>query len=200
MNIKNIISILSGLLMLVALTGCEGEKDLIIIDGNLPIKTSTLYMVGDATPNGWSLDAATALTPTDEDPLVFTWEGPLNVGEMKLCLATGSWDNPFIRPQNPGEEIGKSGLTDATFKMYAGDPDDKWNVSDAGIYNLRFNLRDWTMSASYIREQDAPVIEPIVTDVLYLVGDFNDWNIDTPAQLEKKSDYIFVYEGPLSAG
>lgn len=200
MNIKNIISILSGLLMLVALTGCEGEKDLIIIDGNLPIKTSTLYMVGDATPNGWSLDAATALTPTDEDPLVFSWEGPLNVGEMKLCLATGSWDNPFIRPQNAGEEINKKGLTDETFKMHAGDPDDKWKVSESGIYNLRFDLRNWTMSATYVREQDAPVIDPIVADALYIVGDFNDWNIDTPTQLEKKSDYIFVYEGPLTSG
>ncbi|WP_300502504.1 SusF/SusE family outer membrane protein [uncultured Duncaniella sp.] len=200
MNIKNIISILSGLLMLVALTGCEGEKDLIIIDGNLPIKTSTLYMVGDATPNGWSLDAATALTPTDEDPLVFSWEGPLNVGEMKLCLATGSWDNPFIRPQNAGEEINKKGLTDETFKMHAGDPDDKWKVSESGIYNLRFDLRNWTMSATYVREQDAPVIDPIVADALYIVGDFNGWNIDSPTQLEKKSDYIFVYEGPLTAG
>ena len=200
MNIKNIISILSGLLILVGLTGCEGEKDLIIIDGNLPIKTSTLYMVGDATPNGWSLDAATPLAPTEEDPLVFTWEGPLNVGEMKLCLATGSWDNPFIRPQTAGEEIGKSGLTDVTFKMHAGDPDDKWKVAEAGIYSLRFDLRNWTMCASYISEQDAPVIEPITTDVLYLVGDFNDWNIETPAQLEKKSDYIFVYEGPLVVG
>lgn len=200
MNIKNIISILSGLLMLVGLTGCDGEKELIIIDGNLPIKTSTLYMVGDATPNGWSLDAATPLAATDEDPLVFSWEGPLNVGEMKLCLATSSWDIPFIRPKNAGEEINKDGLKDVTFKMNAGDPDDKWNVSKAGIYNLRFDLRNWTMSATFIREQDAPVIVPIVTDVLYIVGDFNDWNIDTPTQLEKKSDYIFVYEGPLSSG
>ena len=32
------------------LAGCEDEKDLVIIDGNLPIKASALYMVGDATP------------------------------------------------------------------------------------------------------------------------------------------------------
>jgi len=200
MNIKNIISIFSGLLMLVGLTGCDGEKELIIIDGNLPIKTSTLYMVGDATPNGWNIDAPTPLTSSDEDPLVFSWEGPLNVGEMKLCLATGSWDNPFIRPQNAGEEINKNGLADVTFKMHAGDPDDKWKVSEAGIYSLRFDLRNWKMSVDFIRDQDAPVIEPIATDVLYIVGDFNDWNIDAPTQLDKKSEYIFVYEGALSAG
>ncbi len=200
MNIKNIISVLSGLLMLVGLSACDGEKELIIIDGNLPIKTSTLYMVGDATPNGWSIDAPTPLAATDEDPLVFTWEGPLNVGEMKLCLTTGSWDNPFIRPQNAGREINKGGISEETFKMYAGDPDDKWKVTEAGVYNLRFNLRDWTMSATYVRDQDAPAIEPIVTDALYIVGDFNDWNIGAPTQLEKKSDFVFVYEGALSAG
>lgn len=200
MKIKNIISVLSGLLMFVGLTSCEDEKELLIIDGNLPIKTSALYMVGDATPNGWSLDAATALAPSDEDPLVFTWEGSLNTGEMKLCLNTGSWDNPFIRPQKAGEQINKSGLSEVTFKMHAGDPDDKWNVTDAGVYNLRFDLRNWTMSAVYVREPDAPKIEPINTDAVYLVGDFNDWNIENPTQMEKKSDYIFEYEGQFVAG
>ena len=184
--------------MLAGLTGCDGEKELIIIDGNLPIKTSTLFMVGDATPNGWSLDAATPLTASDDDPLVFAWEGPLNAGEMKLCLATGSWDNPFIRPVNAGQEINKNGLTDETFKMHAGDPDDKWKVTEPGIYSLRFDLRNWKMSASFVREQDGPVIEPIEAEAVYLVGDFNEWNIAAPTQLEKKSAYIFVYEGPLA--
>lgn len=79
-------------------TGCDGEKDLKIIDGNLPIKTSTLFMVGDATPNGWSIDDPTPFTQNADDPMLFTWEGTLNMGEMKLCLVAGSYDNPFIRP------------------------------------------------------------------------------------------------------
>lgn len=53
MKLNNIISFLSGLLLLTGSASCDSEKELIIIDGNLPIKTSTLYMVGDATPNGW---------------------------------------------------------------------------------------------------------------------------------------------------
>ena len=63
---------LAALTLTAALTSCEGEKDLIIIEEDLPIKTSTLYMVGDSTPNGWSIDAPTALTPSEEDPLIFT--------------------------------------------------------------------------------------------------------------------------------
>lgn len=202
MKLKNIISILSGMLLTAGLAGCEGEKDLIIIDGNLPIKTSTLYMVGDATPNGWSIDAPTPFEAAEEDPLVFTWEGTLNIGEMKLCLTTGSWDNAFIRPANNGDPINKGSLNDVSFKMYAGDPDNKWKVTEAGVYSLRFDLRNWTMSSSYVREPDAPEIEPIVADAFYIVGNAtpNEWNIDDPTALEKKSDYVFVYEGPLNAG
>lgn len=95
MKISNIISILSGLLLMAGLTACDGEKDLIIIDGNLPIKTSSLYMIGDATTNGWSLDGATPLEAVEEDPLVFSWEGPLNSGDLKLCLLS---EMNFLNP------------------------------------------------------------------------------------------------------
>ena len=90
MKLKSIICALTGLAMTTAFSSCEDEKDLIIIEGNLPIKTSTLYMVGDATPNGWNIDMPTPLVASDADPLVFEWEGDLNTGEMKLCLTTGS--------------------------------------------------------------------------------------------------------------
>lgn len=203
MKLKSIIYTLTGLAMSTMFTGCDSEKDLIIIDGNLPIKTSTLYMVGDATPNGWSIDAPTPFEATEADPLVFEWEGNLNVGEMKLCLTPGSWDAGFIRPVKNGEEIGKTAITDAEFTMHAGDPDDKWKVIEAGVYRLSFNLRNWTMSTSYLRAQDAPEIEPIETETLYLVGDaspLNEWNIDNPTPVEKKSQYEFVYEGKLYAG
>lgn len=203
MKLKSLIFTLTGLAMATAFSSCDDEKDLIIIDGNLPIKTSTLYMVGDATPNGWSIDAPTPFEASEEDPLVFEWEGNLNAGEMKLCLTPGSWDAAFIRPMNNGEEIGKTAITNAEFTMHAGDPDNKWRVTDAGVYRLTFNLRDWTISTSYLREQDAPEIEPIETETLYLVGDaspLNEWNIDNPTPVEKKSQYEFVYEGKLYAG
>ena len=202
MKLKNILSVMSGLMLTIGAASCDGEKDLVIIEGNLPIKTSTLYMVGDATANGWSIDAPTPLEASADDPLLFSWEGQLNAGEMKLCMAKGSWDVPFIRPTVAGTEITKSGVAETAFAMHAGDPDNKWRVADAGIYSLKFDLRNWTMSADYLKEPDAPAIEPIVADALYMVGDAtpNGWNIDDPTPVEKLSDYIFVYEGPLTAG
>ena len=201
MKFKNILMVLAAL-MGFALTSCEDEKDLIIIDGNLPIKTSTLYMVGDATPNGWSIDAPTPLTATEEDPLVFVWEGPLYAGEMKLCLVPGSWDAGFIRPEINGTEISREPITNATFTMHAGDPDNKWKVTEAGVYSLTFDLRNWTMSSTFVKELDAPTIEPIEAEALFMIGDATPtgWGIDAPTALEKKSQYIFEYNGPLTSG
>lgn len=145
-------------LLMTLFTGCDGEKDLKIIDGNLPIKTSTLFMVGDATPNGWSIDDPTPFTQKADDPMLFTWEGTFNAGEMKLCLVAGSYDNPFIRPVNDQEIISKSNVSGQTFAMWAGDPDNKWRVTDAGKYRLTFDMRNWTMSTEYLGEKEKPVM------------------------------------------
>lgn len=205
---KKILYCLSSLVALLLLTGLvsctmiEDEKELKIIEGDLPIKTSALYMVGDATPNGWDIGKPTPLEATAEDALVFTWEGSLYEGEMKLCLTPGSWDVSFIRPEVGGTEISKTAITDQKFVMYAGDPDNKWKVTDEGKYRLTFNLRNWTMSTEYLGENEPPVVEPIATEMLYIVGDAtpNGWSIDVPTLVEKKSQYVFVYEGALTAG
>ncbi|MBD5262215.1 MAG: SusF/SusE family outer membrane protein [Bacteroides sp.] len=202
MKLRNFIYALTGLSLASAVCACDSEKDLIIIDGDLPIKTSTLYMVGDATPNGWNIDSPSQLAATEEDPLVFRWEGDLNPGEMKLCLTTGSWDTGFIRPFADSNEIGMNEIKNAKFQMYAGDPDEKWRVTEAGVYLLSFDLRNWTMSSSYLHGQDIPEKEPLVAESLYIVGDAvpAGWNIDDPTPLEKKSDYVFEYRGRLDVG
>ena len=193
---------LAALSLTAALTSCEGEKDLIIIEEDLPIKTSTLYMVGDATPNGWSIDSPTPLTPSEEDALIFTYEGKLSRGEMKVCLTPGSWDAPFIRPAEAGREVSKAGLPAETFVMHAGDPDLKWKIVDEGIYKLIFNLRNWTAEFQYVSDIPKEPKTPIETEALYMVGDAtpNGWNIDAPTQLTKESQYIFSFEGDLKKG
>lgn len=136
-------------MLMLSLAGCEGEKELIVIEGNLPIKTSTLYMVGDATPAGWDINNPTLLTASAEDALVFCYEGHLNTGEFKCCLSAGSWNNPFIRPMTQAREINKSGIEKEPFQLYAGGDDLKWKVTDAGNYRLVFDLRNWTLAVDY---------------------------------------------------
>lgn len=150
MKLTNIFAFLTMAVASLGLMSCDSEKDLIIIEGNLPIKTSTLYMVGDGTPAGWDIGNPVALTPTEEDPLVFTYEGPLYQGEIKLSLITGSWDAPFIRPLTDQSPISSSNLNAEPFQMHAGDPDEKWRVTQEGNYKLVFDLRNWTLTTNYL--------------------------------------------------
>lgn len=146
-------NIAAALLFAVTLASCEGEKDLVVIEGNIPIKTATFYMVGDATPAGWDIDNPTALTPSESDPLVFLYEGRLNGGELKCPLKPGNWNGTFVMPETNGCEISKAGVQPNTFSlMPTGQPDNKWKVVDAGVYNLTFDLRNWTVTAAYLGE------------------------------------------------
>ena len=134
---KPIYKFLSMAVLFVAmiLISCDGEKDLVVIEGNLPIKTETLYMVGDATPTGWNIDAPTAFTPSTEDALIFSYEGHLNTGELKCPLKTGNWGGVFVMPVNNGCKISKSGIEESTISlMPTGQPDNQRRVEDAGTY------------------------------------------------------------------
>lgn len=192
-----------------SLASCEGEKDLIIITDDLPIKASALYMVGNSTPTGWDIDNPTPMVQSESDPLIFEWEGRLQKGELKLCVQTGSWDVAFIRPVEDKQPISDTDLTDEKFTMSAGNPDRKWNVTIAGTYHLTFNLREWTMSTICL-QADEPGDDPsnpgdttpIEADNVYMVGDATPagWNIDAPFELERISDYVFEYSGPLNRG
>lgn len=195
---KKCLYILMALVALVV-SGCQSEKPYVTIEGELPIKTNTLYMVGDATPAGWSIDNPAPLVQNETDKLLFEWEGNLYGGEFKLYLVPGDWGNGAIRPEKDQREVSKTDIVNEKFVMYAGDPDNKWRVTEAGKYRLSFNLRDWTMSTTYLGGQDGPTIEPIETENVYIVGDGcpSGWDIGSPKALTKTADYTFVYEGNL---
>lgn len=189
----------AALFMTLFMAGCEGEKELIIIDETLPIKSSVLFFLGDATPAGWNNGDPSVFTQSEEDPYTFTYEGVLNRGEFKAMIAKGSWDVPFIRPTVAGLEVGRQGISDAPFIMHAGDPDEKWYVTEAGVYRITFNLKAWTYKIEWLSE---PPKDPINADNVYMVGDATPagWNIDAPTPMTKESQYVFVYQGKMNTG
>ena len=199
MKAINKIFSLVAIFMTLFMAGCEGEKELIIIEETLPIKTSVLYFLGDATPAGWNNGDPTVFTQSGEDQYVFTYEGVLNKGEFKAMIAKGSWDVPFIRPAVAGLEVGRSGINDATFIMHAGDPDEKWYVTEAGVYRITFNLKAWTYKIEWLSE---PPKDPISADKVYMVGDATPagWTIDAPTPFTQESQYVFVYQGKMNTG
>lgn len=170
-----------------------------------PIETPTLFMVGDATANGWDGNSMTALTRSDSDGYMFTYEGNLYTGEFKLYPNSGpeypGW--AAIRPKGGNAQIDKSDIKDAEFD-YSENPDYKWVVKEAGKYRLSLDLRNWTMSCTYLGALQGIEMQvtPIATNEFFILGDAapSGWDIYNPTPVTKISQYVFVYEGHLNTG
>ena len=95
-----------------------------------------IYMVGDATPNGWTIEDATPLVWT-ENTGEFVYEGPLKTGELKFAAGEASWDVPFYMSTTAGQED----LT-VTSVMFVppGGPDNKWKITEAGNYRITLDI------------------------------------------------------------
>ncbi|WP_290710802.1 SusE domain-containing protein, partial [Flavihumibacter sp. CACIAM 22H1] len=136
-----------------------------------PVST-TLYLIGDATPNGWSADNATPLTPVPAQPGFFAWKGILSVGEFKLITTLGS----FLPSYNKG-------ATEASlvYRMSDADPDEKFSVASSGLYDVVVSLLDGTISV--IASSEPPYKK------LWLLGDAlpTGWNIDNPTPMRVDS-------------
>ena len=143
-------AIVAIMLMGLFMASCDEEKDIIVIEGNIPIKTSTLYIVGDATPALWDVNNMYPLEMSEEDHLVFIYDGILSQGELKAYLTQGSWDQaPCVRPMTAGSPISKADNTEQ-FQLNTGGEDLKWSVKDSGHYRLVFDLRNWTLSTTFL--------------------------------------------------
>lgn len=147
---------------------------------------SELWIVGSAAPKGWDLDNADKMRQNPADPFLFSFNEILAVGEFKIATAK-SWDAPFYRPISASQPI-----SETTIQLSAGDPDYKWNITESGPYKISLNLRDNVIN----------IIPFTPLENLWIVGDATPagWNINSPVQMTKSSDYIFTWTGQLNAG
>lgn len=119
--------------------------------------TSTLYLVGDATPNGWDAGHATEMKRTDNGK--FTWEGKLSVGSFKFLTTLGEWI-PSYNKDIDGGLILRSSFDE---------PDEQWQITEPHFYKVTVNLL--TKEMTYVQiEGEAPRF-----DNLYFVGNPTSW-------------------------
>ncbi|MDD3322626.1 MAG: SusF/SusE family outer membrane protein [Paludibacter sp.] len=120
------------------------------------IKYPALYLVGDATPGGWSTSAAAPLWRQDNEANMFTYSGKvyLTSGTFKITVAPGKgFDNSFFYFKDATDN-GKIS-TDATGDL-------QWSISEAGDYNVSIDLSSMTISivkentTAYSPEKDSP--------------------------------------------
>ena len=100
------------------------------------LKHTALWMVGSATPGGWSIGEGTMLVPTVDNPTVFKATVNLVEGEMKIAVnnQTG-FGQTFYLPDT----------TDETKMVFGGD-DNKWNITKAGTYDVTVDVVNMTIS------------------------------------------------------
>ena len=135
--------------------------------------SSTLYLIGDASPNGWNADNATEMNPVSGEPGGFIWTGNLTAGELKFITSLGN----FLPSYNKG-------ATDLQLVYRDSDdqPDDKFRIESASGYKIKLNLLSLTIEIT-------PSVGPKY-DMIYFVGSFTGWSFE-PMMQDKANPFVF---------
>jgi hypothetical protein len=151
-----------------------------------PVSTA-LYMIGSATPNGWGADNATPLIASENDPTTYTYKGVFGRGEFKFLTTLGSYMPSYQKGANENSLF---------YRTNDSQPDDKFIISESGIYAITLNLVDLTIS---VKKQAGPAY-----DKLFMVGSAtpNGWDIAnaTPLIQNQNNLFQFTYDGFLTTG
>ncbi|MEI6948642.1 SusF/SusE family outer membrane protein [Paraflavisolibacter sp. H34] len=149
--------------------------------------SATLYLVGEAAPNGWDNSKAAPLTPGSADPTEFTYQGSLKKGSFKFITRLGEW----IPSYNKGAKD-----TDLFYRTDFGQPDDPFMIDEAGVYKIVVNLVAQSIS---VEKQAGPAHAR-----LWIIGDATPkgWDINNPAemQVDPSDPFVFTYNEVLKAG
>src|SRR5690606_30803635 len=150
-----------------------------------------LWVVGDATPNGWDINNPNSMRKDPTDPFQFKFNEVLNAGDFKIPVSTGDWGTDFFMPlqNNPA-------ITETTVQLtIGGNPDNKWRITEPGPYKILLNIG----SDPFIN-----IIPFTPYAQVWMVGDATPagWNIEAPTPMiaTAGNPYEFTYTGPLSGG
>lgn len=146
-----------------------------------------LYLVGDATPNGWNAGAATPMIRNNNDHSVFTWQGTLNAGEFKFLTILDNWIPSYQKGANDNTLVLRTDF---------GQPDDKFAIASKGSYTVTVDLIALTISIEAL--ESSPYNE------LWIVGDATPkgWNIDgaDPMKQNPSDPFVFSFNAMLNVG
>ncbi|NEU08530.1 SusF/SusE family outer membrane protein [Flavihumibacter sp. R14] len=167
------------------------DLSIALFEGEDPVSPYTrLWMVGDATPNGWNIDNPNEMRVDSGNLFVFNYNAVFNAGEFKIPTAKGNWGADFYMPLVDAQALSLTGVS----LVPGGSPDKKWRIANAGAYKVKLDLEAMKI---YIKPFTAYT-------QLWIVGDATPtgWNIDSPTPLvpDAANPYVFTYTGALAAG
>jgi hypothetical protein len=152
------------------------------ITGYQPV-SKTLYLIGDAAPNGWDADNATKMNSISGVAGGFVWQGRLNAGNLKFITTLGS----FVPSYNKGGDDTKLYLRESFDDAY----DEPFNIPTGGVYKITLNIINLAIK---IEALEAPEYSQ-----LWFVGNPTSWNFRAMT-VDAADPFIFHYNADLSAG
>lgn len=152
-----------------------------------PSMRTDLYLIGDATPNGWDLSHATAMIIDMTNFSSFSWTGQLRKGEFKLLTSDTAWMPCYVRDSLDENRM----VYRPTEETY---PDFKWTVAKTGNYRIEADLDKLTMAVTYLGGE--------AYTHLYMIGDATPggWSWDNLTELQHPETGVFAWQGNLSSG
>jgi hypothetical protein len=150
-----------------------------------------LWIVGDATPNGWNIDAPNVMVNDPTNIYQFKYNEVLNAGEFKIPVATGDWSGDFYMPL-----VNHPDLSSISVQLVSGgNPDNKWKIDAAGAYKILLNISN----NPFIE------IEPFTPYAgIYIIGDATNagWDANNPIVMtvDPGDPNKFIWTGSLAAG
>ena len=109
-------------------------------DGNEPYRH--IYLLGSASPNGWSLDDPIEMNHTQKN--IFTYTGYLNEGELKFPAQyhPSNFDVPMLYAPTPNCAPEENG----TYDIHSGAPDNKWFFPSEGEWQITIDITNTSIS------------------------------------------------------
>lgn len=165
-----------------------------------------LWILGDATDNGWNLGSMPEFTSDEQDSAIKKWHGNLKSGELKFPLAQNfewNFNIPYLMPAENGTPAGDGSV----IYVPKGSPDNKWVVPSnrTGEYEITVDMRNMTVSFNLINFNYILKWENI-----WMVGSATTGGWESqPFQIQLTYDEsaslkghpgVFYYEGPLTEG
>ena len=149
--------------------------------------TTTLYMIGEATAGGWSVDNPTEMTR--ESPGIFSWRGVLKEGDLRFITTSGKFWPGYVRDGEASDGM--------TLKYFAEQPEDaqdlKFNISEGRGYSITADLLNLTLSI-----EEADINEPPYS-MIYFVSEANNWSFEEMTQ-DPINHFIFRYGAEIGNG
>lgn len=118
-----------------------------------PLYHTALWIVGSATPGGWSIDDAVQMDQHKNNPMVYSTTVDLKKGELKFLVNkhTGYDQDAYVCDPS-----------DASKAIYNGE-DIKWNITEDATYYVELNLA--SMSVSIEKKTSTGISSVNVSDI-----------------------------------